>query len=86
MTSKHNMMPDWDPYDVLIGAHNRVNGLEEAVRQLQGNILELNSLIRQQSQIMKRQENIINQLRSQDARYDDIIARLIDACPGTKPS
>ncbi|CAB4154564.1 hypothetical protein UFOVP645_11 [uncultured Caudovirales phage] len=84
MTSKHNMMPDWDPYEVLISAHNRTNGLEEAVRQLQNNILELNALIRKQTQVIKHQETIINQLRSQQTRTDDILVRLIDACPGTK--
>ena len=84
MGSKHNMMPDWDPYEVLISAHNRVNGLEEAVRQLQNNILELNALIRKQTQVIKHQETIINQLRSHQTRQDEITVRLIDACPGTK--
>jgi TolA-binding protein len=84
MGSKHDMMPDWDPYEVLISVHNRTNGLEEAVRQLQNNILELNSLIRKQTQVMKHQEIIINQLRSHQTRQDEIMASLIDACPGTR--
>lgn len=73
-------MHDFDPYDILIRDHNRVNGLEEAVRQLQKNQIEMVEMIRAQSDLIKQCRHNEEQLRLAHNNQADLTRELIDQC------
>jgi hypothetical protein len=73
-------MHDFDPFDVLIGDHNRINGLEEAIRQLQRNQLELTEMIRKQNDLVRQCRHNEEQLRIAHNHQADLTRELIDQC------
>ena len=73
-------MQDFDPYDVLIGDHNRINGLEEAIRQLQRNQIELTEMIRKQSDLIRQCRHNEEQLRIAYNHQADLTRELVAQC------
>jgi len=73
-------MHDFDPFDILIRDHNRVNGLEEAIRQLQRNQMELTELIRAQSDLIRKCQHNEEQLRIAYNHQADLTRELVAQC------
>lgn len=73
-------MHDFDPFDILIRDHNRVNGLEEAIRQLQRNQMELTELIRAQSDLIRKCQHNEEQLRIAHNHQADLTRELVAQC------
>lgn len=74
------MHHDFEPYDVLIGTHNRVNGLEEAMRQLQLAQVELSEVVRKQNNLIKQTKHNEEQLRIAYNHQAGLIKELVALC------
>ena len=54
------MMPSPDPYEILMNVNHRVNVLEDALRQIQLNQLQISNMLEQQNKLIKQaQQNEI---------------------------
>jgi hypothetical protein len=71
------MHHDFEPYDLLIGTHNRVNGLEEALKEINRLLTEVAELSQTQARIVQRQSQEIVQLRNNEQVLSEAIGHLL---------
>ena len=65
------MMPNFDPYDLLIQLDIRCQLLEQHCRELQANQLQMSQLIKDQNKLIRQAQHNNQQLT---AAFNDVIA------------
>lgn len=58
---------NFDPYEILIDAHNRTISHDQILQQLQQNIVQMSNVLNHQAQVIKNQ-----------ARMNQILAQRLD--------
>ena len=65
------MMPNFDPYDLLIQLDVRCQLLEQHCRELQANQLQMSQLIKDQNKLIRQTQHNNQQLT---AAFNDVLA------------
>lgn len=62
------MHHEFEPFDLLIGTHNRVNGLEEAIKEMNKLLMEVTLLAQAQGRVIQRQAKEIIHLQERSLK------------------
>lgn len=71
------MHREFEPYDLLIGTHNRVNGLEEAIKEMNHLLTEVAELAQAQGRVIQKQSQEIQRLRNNEQALSEAIGHLL---------
>ena len=71
------MHHEFEPYDLLIGTHNRVNGHEEAIRQMNQLLTEVAELAQAQGRVVQKQSQEIERLRKNEQALSQAVGHLL---------